>query len=211
MRKLLLLFLCVSFMWTFNPQTVKAQGFEAKKVYVDLGIGVPRYSYGANPFGIGYYGYTYNTYNTYNNYRTPSFKLSVRYGFNDFISGGLYAGYAHNGWKTTDANGFESNDRNTYIPVGVGASFHVWSFLNKTLDLGLGAENLDLYVTLMTGAQIIMDLEKRPTYTKADTRVTPFLGSVVGARYFFINNIGVFAEFGYGMNSWITGGVTFKF
>lgn len=205
MRKLLLLFLCVSFMWTFNPQTVKAQGFEAKKVYVDLGIGFPRYSYGTNLFGIGYYGYAYNSY------RTPSFKLSVRYGFNDFISGGLYAGYAHNGWKSTDANGFESNDRSTYIPVGVGASFHVWSFLNKTLDLGLGAENLDLYVTLMTGAQIRMYSEKRPTYTDAYTRVNPFVGSLVGARYFFINNIGVFAEFGYGMNSYLTGGVTFKF
>ena len=205
MRKLLLLFLCVSFMWTFNPQTVKAQGFEAKKVYVDLGIGAPRYSYGANLFGIGYYGYAYNSY------RTPSFKLSVRYGFNDFISGGLYAGYAHNGWKTTDANGFESNDRNTYIPVGVGASFHVWSFLNKTLDLGLGVEKLDLYVTLMTGAQIRMYSEKRPTYTDAYTRVNPFVGSLVGARYFFINNIGAFVEFGYGMNSYITGGVTFKF
>lgn len=209
MRKLLLLFLCASFMWTANIQTASAQGFDAKKVYLDLGVGFPRYSFGTNIFGIPGYGYGYGY--TSNSYRTPSFNMSIRYGFNEFISGGLYAGYAHNGWSYVDGDGFDHNNRNTYIPVGVGASFHVWAFLNNKLDLGLGVEKLDLYVTLVTGAQIRMESEKRPTYTTTDTRVRPFVGSMVGARYFFINNIGAFVEFGYGMNSYVTGGVTFKF
>lgn len=202
MRKILIAAFATILFLGVTPNT-QAQGFEKGKIYLDLGIGAPRYSYGVTSWGYGYYNH--------NTTRTPSFRASVRYGFNEFISGGLYAGFTQHRWSYTNYQGFESFDRTQYIPVGVGASFHVWSFLNNTLDLGLGVENLDLYVTLTTGAQIRAEVEKRPTYTNSDTRVSPFFGTMVGGRYFFLDWMGVYVQFGYGMNSYVEGGLTFKF
>jgi len=202
MRKILIAVFATILFLGVTPNT-QAQGFEKGKIYLDLGIGAPRYSYGVTGLGYGYYNH--------NTTRTPSFRTSVRYGFNEFISGGLYAGFTQHRWSYTNHQGFESFDRTQYIPVGVGASFHVWSFLNNTLDLGLGVENLDLYVTLTTGAQIRAEVEKRPTYTNSDTRVSPFFGSMVGGRYFFLDWMGAYVQFGYGMNSYVEGGLTFKF
>lgn len=200
MRKILVaVFTAVLFLGA--APNAQAQGFEKGKIYLDLGVGAPRYSYGAAVWG--YYGANYH--------RTPSFRFSARYGFNEFISGGLYVGYAHYGWKSTNNVGFESHDLTRRIPVGVGASFHVWSFLNNTLDLGLGVEKLDLFVTLMTGADIRTYSEKRPSYHDTYTRVGPYFGSMVGARYFFLDWMGAYVQFGYGMNSYVEGGLTFKF
>lgn len=208
MRKILIAVFATILFLGVTPNT-QAQGFEKGKVYLDLGVGAPRYSY--NTF------YNYNTSPT----RTPSFRASVRYGFNEFISGGLYAGFTQHRRSYTHPSfqGVEFFHRTQYIPVGVGASFHVWSFLNNTLDLGLGVENLDLYVTLTTGAQIRAEVEKKPiytypyttTYTNSYTRVSPFFGSMVGGRYFFLDWMGAYVQFGYGMNSYVEGGLTFKF
>lgn len=200
MRKILVaIFTTVLFLGV--APTTQAQGFEKGKVYLDLGVGAPRYSFGGA--GWAYYNTSYS--------KTPSFRTSVRYGFNEFISGGVYVGFAQHKWSSINNQGFEAYERTRYIPVGVGASFHVWSFLNNTLDLGLGVENLDLYVTLTTGAQIRTFDEKKINVTRSNTNVNPFFGSMVGGRYFFLDWMGAYVQFGYGMNSYVEGGLTFKF
>ncbi|HLW39594.1 MAG TPA: hypothetical protein VKX31_04320, partial [Brumimicrobium sp.] len=82
---------------------------------------------------------------------------------------------------------------------------------NNTLDLGLGVENLDLYVTLTTGAQIRTFDEKKINVARTNTNVNPFFGTMVGGRYFFLDWMGAYVQFGYGMNSYVEGGLTFKF
>lgn len=200
MRKFIIGLATVVMCLGIDSSNIHAQGFEKGKIYVDLGVGLPRYA--RSVWGLGY-GYSHSSY------RTPSLSLGVRYGFLDYLSGGLYAGYAHNGWKNAPGT---YDERYTYVPVGIGASFHIWSFLNKTLDLGLGVEELDLYHSIYTGAQIRIRSEvKNNVKIPNRTTVSPYFGTMIGARYFFLPFMGAHVEFGYGMNSYIKGGLTFKF
>lgn len=209
MKRFVFLFFAILFFFCFNPTTTKAQGFDKGKIYVDLGVGVPRSSYG----GLYSYGYGYSGYS-----RTPGFKVDVLYGFNDFISGGIYFGFQHSGYKETDYWDYNNSyvEKHSYnrFTIAVGASFHVWSFLNTTLDLGLGVNKLDLYVTPLAGADIHAYKEKDmggPGHVTKSSNVDPFFGGTVGAKYYFLDWLAVYIEAGYNVSTVFEGGLTFKF
>lgn len=192
----------------FVPNTQAQEGYEGKKVYLDLGIGLSRYGLANN--------YLYSSYG-YNSYSLPTLRANLEYGFNHFISGGLYAGYNHYGWKGTGTyynNGqyltYDYKDHTSYLTLGARATFHIWAFLNKQLDLGLGVNQLDLYVSIMTGVKIKTDEYVDLTYSRTDRNFSPHFGPTVGAKYYFINNMAVFVEAGYGASSYGVFGITFK-
>ncbi|MCU0462851.1 MAG: hypothetical protein MUF36_12715 [Bacteroidales bacterium] len=87
----------------------------------------------------------------------------------------------------------------TDIVIGARGSFH-YPFLDK----------LDTYAGVLIGWNVT-------TYKEIGTPVglDPDKGHLahsefIGARYYFSNNLAVFAELGYGI-SWLTGGIALKF
>ncbi|HLV42003.1 MAG TPA: hypothetical protein VKY37_06980 [Brumimicrobium sp.] len=193
----------------FVPNTQAQEGYEGKRVYLDLGIGLSRYGIVNN--------FVYNSYG-YDRYSLPTLRANLTYGFNHFISGGLYAGYNHYGWKGNDtyySNGtyypYEYKDRTSHLSIGARATFHIWAFLNKQLDLGLGVDQLDLYASIMTGARIRTRTNVDKNLRTTSTNVSPHFGPTVGAKYYFTNNMAVFVEAGYGSSSFGVFGITFKF
>lgn len=210
MRKIVSTLLTVTFCLGFVLSTKAQEGYEGKKIYLDLGIGIPRNGISNK---ILYKGYGYDRFSM------PTLRANLEYGFNHFISGGLYAGYNHWGWKGEDTyinnNGnlvtYNYRDQRSNLTLGVRASFHIWAFLNKQLDLGLGVEQLDLYVSVMSGARI--HTTKKESYDNKSTsrKLNPQFGPTVGAKYYFINNLAVFLEAGYGASSFGLLGITVKF
>jgi len=194
----------------FVPNTQSQEGYEGKKIYLDLAIGIPRNGITNN---LIYNGFGYDRFSM------PTLRANLEYGFNHFISGGLYAGYNHWGWRGQDTyytnNGvwvtYDYKDKRSNLTLGVRATFHVWAFLNKQLDLGLGAEQLDLYVSVMTGARIHTAKEENYNSTSTSRNIYPQFGPTVGAKYYFINNMAVFLEAGYGASSFGLFGITVKF
>ena len=215
MKKLLVAMFISVLCIGYAPTTQAQEGYEGKKVYLDLAIGLPRT--GSNIL-INSYGYDYGNSKDY--YRLPTLRANLEYGFNHFISGGFYAGYNHWGWRgqSTYYNSslgknmpYDYLNRKSNLTLGVRATFHIWAFLNKQLELGLGADQLDLYASVMVGGRIytetVQDWDKKSSYS----RVYPNSGVTVGAKYYFINNMAVFIEAGYAYSSFGLFGITFKF
>lgn len=214
MKKLLAVSLVTLLFLSSFPNNVQAQeGYEGKRVYLDLGIGFSRYGLGNNV--------VYNSYG-FNSFSLPVLRANLEYGFNHFISGGLYAGYNHYGYKETDTylnTTYDYLDRVSHFVIGARATFHIWAFLNKQLDLGLGVNQLDLYASIMTGARIRTETVKDVNFLKdppqevktKNRRVRPHFGPTVGAKYYFANNVSVFLEAGYAPLSFGLFGVGFKF
>lgn len=197
---------CLGFVQNSEAQ----EGYEGKKIYLDLAVGIPRNGITNN---LLYNGYGYDRFSM------PTLRANLEYGFNHFISGGLYAGYNHWGWKGEDTYFDNNGNLVTYdyryqksnLTLGVRATFHIWAFLNKQLDLGLGVERLDLYAAVMTGARIHTTTEHSFDDKSTSRKLNPQFGPTVGAKYYFINNMAVFLEAGYGASSFGLFGITVKF
>jgi len=122
--------------------------------------------------------------------------LSFEHGFTDKISGGAYAAYA----SKTEAFGF-GDFKYTYLLAAARASYH----------FDLGVEKLDPYIGVILGYNIASVKWSGggalPAGTSAGGGV--IYGGHAGARYFFSEKIGVFAEAGYGVGN-LNVGLTFK-
>jgi|SRR5690554_2763368 len=194
----------------YTPNTQAQEGYEGKKFYLDLGVGLPR---NVGGYYLNNYVYSVNSHDLHK-YYLPTLRVNMEYGFNHFISGGLYAGYNHNGRKGTriiGAKEYKIRYHNSYFSVGARATFHIWAFLNNHLDLGLGVNQLDLYASVMTGIGVETESDKDQYLTDTRHFFRGHFGPTVGAKYYFINNMAVFAEGGYGSSSFGVLGITFKF
>ena len=122
--------------------------------------------------------------------------LSFEHGFTDKISGGAYAAYA----SKTVPFGFGGDFKYTYILAAARASYH----------FDFGVENLDPYLGAILGynaASVKWAGGALPPGTNAGGGV--IYGGHAGARYFFSEKIGIFAEAGYGVGN-LNVGLTFK-
>lgn len=199
MRNLIITCFATVLMFGVSPSaTAQERGYEKGKAYFDIGIGAPR---------IGYINY-YSNYG-YNGYRLPVLRANLEYGFNEFISGGLYAGYSHYGWKWSSNLG-DYDERYSFISFGARGTFHIWDFLNEQLDLGLGVEELDLYASLMIGGGINRRSNTIPSGRTTSSTGRAYVGTTVGGRYYFSNRTAVFVEAGYTYSSFGIIGLTFK-
>ena len=125
--------------------------------------------------------------------------LSADYGVSDKISIGAYAGYA----STTEELLPGIKWKYTYIIVGARGAYHFAL-----------ADNLDTYAGLLLGynaATVTFD----GVSSSAFGGITPTAGGLawsgfLGGRYRFTDNIGIFAELGYGI-AILQAGVNFKF
>lgn len=129
----------------------------------------------------------------------PPIGLSFEYGFTEKVSGGAYVGYSS---ASADV-GFGSTAKwnYTYTIVGARGSYHF-----------LTSDKLDPYAGAMLGyniASVTYDGPGTAPTTLASASAV-IIGAHLGARYYFTDNIGAFAELGYGI-AYLQLGVAAKF
>jgi len=123
---------------------------------------------------------------------------SFEHGFTDAISGGAILGYSSSSESGIYSYGYR------VLTIGARASYHFTELLNINND------KLDLYAGagLAYRNYSYKDNSFLAGYNPRSSRVTPIFHA--GVRYFFKENIGVWAEGGYSVAA-LQGGVVFKF
>lgn len=120
---------------------------------------------------------------------------SFEHGFTDKISGGAMVTYS----GTSSA--YPGGDiKYTYIIAGARASYH----------LDFGVENLDPYIGAMLGYNVATVSTPSGYAGPKLTAGGVAYGGHVGARYYFTEKVGGFAEVGYGVAN-LTVGLSLKF
>jgi len=199
MKKFLTLIIVILFL--LPSSTSKAQAYRQDQVYVNAGIG----------FAFNWYRPTVNAFwNDYNYSFTPPLIVSVEKGLSEYFSAGVYGTHRSYGWDYRRIDGYYEN-RYTRMSFGGRVSLHYVDLLNEHLDLGLPAGELDLYITGILGFNTYKESITRPSYRETDRDLDFFIGPVLGARYFFSNNFGVYLEAGRGSLGLANGGITLKF
>jgi hypothetical protein len=165
----------------FSAVRVHAQAFEAGTNVVSAGIGLG--SSLAN-------GYTYGT-------QSPGFSASYDRGIWEagpgVISLGAYIGFKSFSYPMEDAKW-------NYTIIGARGAWHF---------TGLNVDKLDLYGGLMLSYDNLSFSANdgyAPGSYSSNVELTPF----VGARYYFANNLGAYAELGYGV-AILSIGLSYKF
>ncbi len=109
-------------------------------------------------------------------------------------------------------------NKDTYIKIGGVGSYHVTPILQDYANWGEGFDKIDIYLSIFTGVSIhpYTDYEYNPvtmTYDeKHNTNVGGYFGEVLGAKYYFSDNFGIYGEVGFGGNpGYLTFGVTMDF
>lgn len=128
-------------------------------------------------------------------YAMPSLPLSV---------GGFFAITTYN-WEYTYSSYIWKRTW-SWMAFGGKASWHI----------NMDVPNLDTYVSLTAGWMLYnsksTDTGSTSSYYNYDNTVGEFyFGGNVGVKYFFIPNIGVYAEAGYSALFYVNGGLAIKF
>jgi hypothetical protein len=180
---------------------------------INLGIGAPT---------SGYYRVSYSGSYTY--HRTPAIGLSYEQAYPKrlgpgYLGVGAYFGYqgvyyknSYYNYNNGNGNGYQIYDysyRWNYFSLGARGAYH-WDVLN--------AKNAEVYAGVIIGLRF-----QTYSYTNSDpdpyyhnlydlhqNSVFPSYGVFAGARWWFVKNVGLYAEAGYGI-SYFTGGFSFKF
>lgn len=127
----------------------------------------------------------------------PPIGASFEYGVTDKISAGAYLGYA----AAKQDVPFWGEYKYTYLIMGARGSYHF-----ELLD----TDKFDTYAGLMLGynkASVKIDKAGAPAGATAGGFL---VGGHLGLRYMFTDNLGAFAELGYGI-AYLQLGVTAKF
>ncbi|MCE2711571.1 MAG: porin family protein [Cryomorphaceae bacterium] len=190
MKKLTLL------LFLFSTTLSNAQVFESGSNHVSLGYGL----------GLGY-GRLLNAYQAYDGYKFSGFgpvQLAYEHGITDNIGVGGSVGFSSYGgtwlqtnynykysWKTLSimvrgAYHFDVRNRDIDPYGGVGIGFMKYSYSWTSSDPNFNEANYNVSSASPLGYQIF-----------------------VGARYHFTDNLGAYAELGYGL-ALFNAGLTFK-
>jgi len=98
--------------------------------------------------------------------------LNVDYGIVNYVSIGGYGGAL-------------IKDNHTAIGFGGRGSFHVWQMINDIVAGDLKGDIFDIYVSVYSGGEISGVYRDRFR-----------IGAILGARWFFKENVALMAEFG---------------
>jgi len=162
--------------------------YEKGDLLINPGISLLGYGYGYAYVG-GYTG-------------MPALTASVEYNVTNTIGVGGYVGYQSRSYKGVG--------RWTNLGIGARGIFHASEVLNDALNLSINAEKLDIYGGLSLGYKSI-------NWSYENGYTSPYnygggvdFGLILGTRYMFSNNLGVYGELGRGAFGALTLGVTFK-
>lgn len=156
-------------------------------------------------FSLGLIGYGYGYYGSAG-FAIP-LMANLEYAVNEMVGVGPYVGFMRRSYGSID------NRRSfTALAFGAQAVFHVTPLLNELLDTEIDEDKIDYY------GRVILGLETRTWRYNGEriddnyynNSVVPRFGPVVGARYMFNPNLGVYGEGGRGAFGYLTLGVTLK-
>lgn len=164
------------------------------------------------------YGYGHDPVNI-----LPPVGLNFEIATSDYLSFGLEADYGFRRYRdygfligTSTGNEYEY----TYKALSFRGSFHYMDWFKDILSDQLGSLNdinLDLYVGASLGVmttesnQKWNDLSTSQKHERKSFSSGIRYGYIFGARYYFSNNFGVFAEGGRNNLGWLRAGLTLKF
>ncbi len=170
--------------------------------------------------GIGFGGgnyYNFGKHGAYSYRVSPAFSLSYeqclpKKAGPGFIGLGAYLGFQSATYRYNDVyyNSskyyYQHNWSNVFIAAR--AAYHLDALNSKNAELYFGAV---LGVRIQSYSYETNNLDPDNRYYALNNRgVHPGGSLFIGGRYYFTNNIGLFAEIGYGI-SYLTGGLSFKF
>ncbi len=127
------------------------------------------------------------------------FVINADYGLHPYVSLGGYVGYTSFKPKWDD-------DKFTQLSLGVRCSFHFWQMIDEKTDANIPADKLDLYLTTWGGL-----VQRKIHNPGREWKDGTSFGGQLGARYFFIPNLGLFGEFGLTPTSYLNFGATVRF
>lgn len=151
-------------------------------------------------FGLGYYNYGFGFGRSFS---IPAVEANFEIGIHEYIGIGPYAGFVS--WNYTNPN-FRGDF--AIVTFGGRASFHYTTLLEELLETDLSSDVLDLYVTMILGAEF--ENYSGDFESNYDDQTSVFLGPVVGARYYISKSFGVYAEGGRGSFSFLKLGLSLK-
>jgi hypothetical protein len=166
--------------------------------------------------GAGYYKGGKGGTHIYRN--TPAFSLSYEQALKNklgpgYLGVGAYFGYQASYYRYEDVyyngNYYYYQHRWNHILVAARGAYHL-DFLN--------AKNAEVYAGVIVGVRLQTysyetnnpDPVFAELYRLNEGVIYPSYSLFVGARWYFVPNVAVFGEAGYGISS-LTGGVSFKF
>ena len=189
---------------SLKPLSDGGQCFDESSHIINLGFGFGGVSYYRGYRGTGYdYG------------RSPAFSLSYEQPWREkvgpgFLGLGVYAGFQteHSNYRGYYYNGvnYTYDYRWNHYIIAARAAYH-WDVLNL--------DNVELYGGLIMGLSF-----QTHSYTTTDPypnndhswygrSVYPAFSLFAGGRWYFVNKVALFGEFGYGI-SYATLGLSFK-
>jgi hypothetical protein len=169
------LFILMSF-FTIISFSASAQAYDEGVNIFDVGVG----------FGNAYGGYGYN-WGTRGYGASIPVSASYEIGFHEYFSAGPYVAFA------TRTFGIGTEYRQNFFGIGGKGSFHYVRLLNDALDMDIDEDKLDLYLSVYVGAELYSDNDDN----RFDNTTDVDFGTVVGGRYMFSDNMGVYTELGY--------------
>lgn len=173
---------CVAAFVTLS-NNVEAQKLEKGDNAIDLGAGV------GGAHGVG-------------RAASPALYFHFEHALNADVGPGVLGIGAAVGFRQVQYDYWFGDYRRTDIMLGARAAYH-WNDWHNV-------EQLDVYAGVLVGARIVIDNNDYPD-GYVDPRVNPFLhDTFVGAKWYFNESFGAFAEFGYGIKN-AGAGLTFKF
>lgn len=143
--------------------------------------------------GVGFGG-------SFGNYTTSSqslgLNISYERGIWELPGPGVVSLGAYVGTKTYTYDYLGGNDKWSYTIIGVRGAYHY---------NGLEVENLDVYGGAMISYNILSFKGNSNSFNSK-----PGVTGFIGGRWFFLDNLAVFAEAGYGV-AYFTVGASFRF
>lgn len=192
-----------------SSSDTKERCYDENTHIINLGVGL-----GGGNYYSGYrgYGHSYKV--------SPAFSLSYEQAYPKKLGPGYLGLGAYVGFQSAsstynyyyDDNGYEGN----YYYKHSWRNFMIAARGAYHLDF-VNAEKAELYAGLLAGLRIqSYNYEsdnpdpKYYNYRYTGSNVFPTYSLFVGARWYFVPKVALFAEAGYGI-SYITGGFSFKF
>lgn len=191
----------IALMCLIVSPTIFAQDFQKDENYITIG-------YGLDPYGRA------NVYNAGFNHKRASigpFIMTYERGITDILGigrigvGGAMAQTFYTSKSYTANNLYEYKSNRSRTTLAFRAAYH----------FELGVEKMDVYAGIGGAVHIISDKYSTdnpfdPTYDYKRSSVSGGPSVFGGIRYYFSNNVGVYAEVGYDISA-LNGGFVFKF
>lgn len=207
--KKIVLFLAILGLGWFNLNSQEEQddkvdpfqrAFSPNNSYLNLGVNFFARNYSPN---VGWF------WNNYNYRSIPPIVASYEYGFHEYMSLGGFIGVHSYGWEYRIASGVYDYDfRRTSF--GPRFSFHYVPLANEIADLGIDEEKFDFYATISGAINITREVRTEPTLKSTERTPSFSIGTILGFRYMFNNNFGVYIEGGRGSLGFANFGLTIK-